>query len=522
VIAPALLLAAVSLLPQGPELFAVRSTGEQTVVSADRTAVGAVEALRGLGSALGWRVDFATPALEGDLSQVSLDLSFDDQNPHAIAHLIAATGGADVVFDERAANPKISTVLHVVPRASAETESGRQRLLRRSMEWYRAFLSDEFRLDPLVAENGMEVRMHLGHLLLEQGDLEAAVRVFQEVNDADGTHRYVPLAMLKMAQANFALGKPDEAERLARDLSRMHPSRPETAAATVLLGRILIQLKRYDECVRAMRYSLLPLAQTPEVIDILLVSAEAETYRERPDYALNQMRMLADTHDFRELTEQQWLDYHYFRGFGAEGTGQLEEAMESLEIFLATGPADPRRGQALILLGRSYLALEKYLEARAAALQAVTYQNTLDDDWRKEARILQAKTALALGQKDRAFEDLEREVRRDPLHTPELIVFLIQSFLDDGRYQKAITAAELLTDTPGPWGDRARYLKILTLWRQCGSSELLDSFLVQALALAPAIADEELQRKAAELIGQAYGKRGDWDRAVDAYHGVLR
>ena len=72
---------------------------------------------------------------------VSLDLSFDAQNPRTIAHLIAASGGADVVFDDRAAvDPDITTVVHVVPAASAETESGRQRLRRRSIEWYRTFL----------------------------------------------------------------------------------------------------------------------------------------------------------------------------------------------------------------------------------------------------------------------------------------------------------------------------------------------------------------------------------------------
>ena len=126
----------------------------------------------------------------------------------------------------------------------------------------------------------------------------------------------------------------------------------------------------------------------------------------------------------------------------------------------------------------------------------------MDDRWRKEARILQAKTALALGQKDQAFADLEREVRRDPVQTPELIVFLIESFLENNRFQKAITSADLLTATSGKWGDKARYLKLLAMWKQNPRAELLDNFLSQARVLAPRIEDEDLQRKAAEIIGK--------------------
>lgn len=511
--------AALALLPQGYEIFTADT--ERSVVSADRTAVAAADALRSLGNTMGWRVNFATKRLEGELAMVSLDLSFDELNPRTVAQLVAATGDADAVFDDgwEGSGPD---VLHIVSQASAETEPGRRRLMRRSMEWYETFLSDDLRLEPIVSENSMEVRMHLGKMLLEQGELEAAIELFEQVHNEDESHAYVPLALLRLAQSHQDLGNYELAEKWAREVSRMHPSRPETAAATVLLGHNLIDQGRYDECVATMRAAILPLANTPEVIDILLITAEAHTHRDRPDHVLEQMRLLADSHNFRDLSEPQWLDYHYLRGLGAEGVGEYEEALEMLEIFLATGPADSRRGPALVLLGRTYLALDSFVEARAAALQALTYQSAMDDSWRKEARILQAKTALSLGQKDQAFTDLEREVRRDPVQTPELIVFLIESFIEDQRYQKAIASSELLTSTSGKWGDKARYLKILAMWKQNPRAELLDNFLTQARVLAPQIIDEDLQRKAAQIVGQAYGLRGDWEKAVNAYHGVLQ
>ena len=78
-------------------------------------------------------------------------------------------------------------------------------------------------------------------------------------------------------------------------------------------------------------------------------------------------------------------------------------------------------------------------------------------------------------------------MRRDPLQTPELIVFLIESFLDNDRYQKAIAAADLLLLSKGELGDRARYLKLVAMWRQNPRAELLDSFLLRAVEIAPQI-----------------------------------
>lgn len=508
-----------------PPTFVVVDGSSPPRVSGDRPGIGATPALQELGDVLGWQVVFATHELRSELERVTLDLSFDDRDARTIAHLIAAAGDADVVFDDRSGPDGGTTVLHVVPAPSAATESGRQRLRRWAMQWYQRFLADDQRQQPLVAEKAMEVRMHLGDLLLQQGLVQDAIKDFQEVHDADPSHPYVPQALLKMAQAYYDLGQLDQAEHWSREVAQLNPARPETAQATVLLGRVLLAQGRYDECVAEMRAALLPLAGTPEVVDLVLLIADAHRHRGRPDYVLDQMRLLAKRHDFHELSRQQWLDYHFLRGFGAEGTGQTAEAIEALEIFLATSAGDPRRAEAFVMLARAYLTAEKYVEARAAALQALAQKGKLSPELRRESRIVQARTALALGDEDSALEDLEREVRRDPTGSPELILYTVQANIDAERYEKAVAVAELLTHVEGRVGDQARVLDLQARWLQAQKGpkpDLMRGFLEHAREVAPHIADEEMQRKAAELIGKAYASIGDWDHALEAYLGVLR
>ena len=134
------------MAPQSPWVFEVDDSGPEPLLSADQTAIAASEALQNLGRSLGWRVEFATPQLESDLSMVSLDLSFDQQAAPTVARLIAAASGADTVLDEREDIGR-RTVLHVVNSASAEIESGRQRMRRLAMDWYETFLGDAIACD---------------------------------------------------------------------------------------------------------------------------------------------------------------------------------------------------------------------------------------------------------------------------------------------------------------------------------------------------------------------------------------
>jgi tetratricopeptide (TPR) repeat protein len=513
------------LAAQGDALFKVDRSVEPPRVSADRNGVSAEAALVALGEALGWTVRFETQQLRDELGHSSLDLAFDDQGARGIAHMVAVAGGGDVVFDDRSGPNGPRTELHVVKAPDGATESGRQRLRQWAGRWYQTFLAEDLRVDPLVVAKASETRMHLGHLLLKLGDVDGARAVFQAVYDADPTHPHVPMALLRLAQCLFDLQRHDEAEQWLRVLVRRHPSLPETAQATVLLGRTLIasgEPSRLDECVALLDTSLLALAGTPQTTDLLLLIAEAHRRRQRLDRTFETMERIAAQKTFRELSHAQWLDYHFLRGAAAEAVGRPAEAMAALETFLGTGESDPRRGQAFVVLGRCYLALGRFLEARASALEACSLETQLDKDWRKEARILEAKAALATGAREKAFEELETEVRRPERRAPELVLFLADAYLEHARWTRAAAAAELLCAQQDEWGDQARYRKALALFRQGETLGNLRGVPQQMIPLAAAIKDERLQRQAAELIGRAWEALGDAERAADAYRGLLR
>lgn len=510
------------------QLFLLEAKDGRQIVTANRSGVPADEALRKLATAMGWGVQFETEALRSRMSVFGVDVALDRQSPRTVAHLLAVAGGADVVFSDASYLGEQTTTMMVVSPPTNETESGRQRLRQWAIQWYTTFLQDKLRHDPLVEEHGMDVRMNMARLLRDQGALEEAALVYHELETTDPTHDFVPMALLELAECRFELGEEHwvEAERVARDLMKRHPSLAEAAQGTVLLGRILLAQGRHQECARTLTAAYLRLAGTPEIIDLYLLVARAEYHLGDAETVLSTTSALDEAHEFRELSEEQWLDYLFLRGYGLHATGENEKAVEPLEIFLGMGAEDPRRGIAFVLLGRTYLALDRIVEARAAAIEAhhLKVGGRVDGYWGREASKFYAKTALEIGDREEAFEKLEVEVRRSPESEPELVLYLGEAFMGEGRFQKAIITAELLVDLDGKWGDAARMMRLEATWRQSmtAGGTSLRTFPERALPLVDGIEGKEHLQRVSEIFGQAYELNGDIQKAADAYRGMLR
>lgn len=195
--------------------------------------------------------------------------------------------------------------------------------------------------------------------------------------------------------------------------------------------------------------------------------------------------------------------------------------MRSLEWFLINAPADPRRGMAYVLLAESYLAQNRFVQARAAAVEARSrFLGTLDAEWRERALKVWARTALALGEKESAFLELEQLVLRGEEH--ELALFLVDEMLGDRQWQRAIAVARPMIDLESDVGDRARFKTIVALFEQAVASKHLQDFPPQAIMMAPRIQDPDLRSKTAAMIGDAYTRLGKLEHAADAYRGILR
>jgi tetratricopeptide (TPR) repeat protein len=299
-----------------------------------------------------------------------------------------------------------------------------------------------------------------------------------------------------------------------------HPSHPETAAATVLLGRTLLAQDKFDACRRTMEQDLLRLSDSPEIIDLYLLLGQAEMKLRRPQDVLDHMEILGRAQSFRDLSHRQFLDFSFLYGYGSLGQGQHEAAVEFLELFLVRGEDDPRQGEVFVMLGQANLAEGQVIQARSAALEARKHMGAMDEYWRTESRKLYAQTALAMGDKEAAFRDLESEVRTTL--DEDLILFLAKEFIKERRYQRAITTAELLSERDTPKGDQARYDKVIAMWKQAEQTNVFDDFPAKAIAVAHRILDEDLQKKVAHLIGEAYEQIGDLQKASEAFRGILR
>ena len=479
---------------------------------------------------MNWGYRPATDQVVAELSKVSLDLSFNNQKPRITAQLIAMTAGMDVTFDDRTSTAGYSAIMHVSPSQSNDTPAGRERLRKWSMHWYRSFLSMD--TDPLAAEQGLKIYMHLGHMRMAQGDMEGAIQAFSQVYEEGSTNtNYWTTALLRMAQAGFEMGQFDKALKWAKELTQQHPSLRPTAEATVLVGKMLLLAKnpdgtpRYDECVQFLESAYLRLASAPEIIDIYLLVAEAERYRDRPDKIIRVLDILAAARPTEDWSRRQWLDYHFLRGMGAEGMGRslsdltkrrarLQEAIRSMELFLGVGVGDERRGTAFIVLGRGYLGVDRFLEARAAALEAMGNRSRLESEGLQQARILEAKTTLVLDDQNVAFMNLETQVRTPSGRKPALILFLVDSLIEARRYQQAITNADLLAGQRGIWGDRARYRRVLAMFKSAQDTGVYAGFTEQAIKIALRIQDKAQQGKVAEIIGQAYEAQNMLDKAT--------
>jgi len=512
------------------------------LVAADRRLVSCLEALRELTAAVGWNLSIESQPLTADLGFHSVDLNLEGQDARIVAQLLAVAAGADVVFAEAAPVDGSRPTVHVVRPPDASTESGRHRLRTLAGQWYRSFLRDELQHEALVASEAVQVRMNLGQLMVDSGDLVAAIDSYTAAFE-QRPHDFVGAALLKLGQCHLdqARNQTDltqqlehyaKAEQWARRLFEIMPTAPEIAPATVLLGRSLLgratidpdpqQRRRWaEQCQSELRARVIRLIDSVQMLDVWLLAGEAQMLLEQPERVYETMLTLRESAYFDELSPRQFLDYHFLLGYGTLGQLRHDLAMRALEWFLIHAEGDARQGMAYVMLAECYLAQKKYVQARSASVEARTrHLGRLTAAWRERALKGWARTALALGEKEGAFLELEQLVMRG--EEPELALFLADEMLADRQWERAIAVIRGLVDLDSPVGDRARFKKLQALYEQAVASKHLEDFPPAAIRLAPRISDPALRSRSAAMIGDAYSRLGLLEHAADAYRGILR
>ncbi|MBK8980334.1 MAG: tetratricopeptide repeat protein [Planctomycetes bacterium] len=514
--------------------FRVTRDGERVTVAANRPAVPCDRALGELATALGWRLRWQLDDLGPRLADHLVDLAFGGLDPRSAAQLIAVAGGADVVFHERpldAGGTAVELVVIEVPDAASA--AGRQRLRHTALQWYRRYLdSAESASDP-DSTAAIDARMQVAAILRQEGSLEDATRVLEEVYALAPHVDKAPRSLLRLAECYFELGRSAtdgdawflECERTLQRLFRQHVGSPETVRGTVLLGRLLIEQGRFEECARELERRALYLAQNQEIVDVYLLRATAWFRLDRADECEAALATLDGAFRVASLAREQQADHELLAGFVASQLHpeRPDDAERHLRRFFdLSAPDDPRRAVALVMIGQAYLEQQRFLQARAAAVAARRERDGLDRCWARRSSELWAASLLAVGDEDRALLELELDVRKDPDGEAELGVYLAQLFMARGRYRKAVGVLEKIAERGDELGDRARLLQIEALHAQCRETGMLEAFPAQALPIARRMTSRELEPRIAEIFGSVYDALGDAERAADAWRGVLR
>jgi tetratricopeptide (TPR) repeat protein len=310
------------------------------------------------------------------------------------------------------------------------------------------------------------------------------------------------------------------------------PTAPEVTPATILVGRAMLgsalaepqrdaMRKTAERCQEELRARAIRLLDSVELLDVWLLAAQTQFLLELPERVNETVLTLRESPYFADMRAEQFLDYHFLLGYGALGTGKHELAMRALEWFLLHAEGDPRRGLAMVLLAESYMAQKRFVQARAASIEARTrFLATMTSEWRERTLRVWARSALALGEKESAFLELEQMVMRG--EEPELALFLVDEMLADRQWQRAIAIASPMIGREDAVGDRARFKTVVALYQQAAAGSHFDDFPGQAILLVPRIQNADLRSKTAEMIGDAYTRLGKLEHAADAYRGILR
>ncbi|MFM1870947.1 MAG: hypothetical protein RL398_369 [Planctomycetota bacterium] len=514
----------------------------QVVVAANRRSIDCLSALIDLTATVGWNLLIDSQPLRNDLGFHRVDLYFDGQSPRMIAQLIAVAGGADVVLDDTQTAPGARPTLHVVRNPDPATESGRQRLRTMAGQWYRSFLVDELQNDPIVVRESMQVRMNLGQLLIDGGDLPGAIEQFRSAFEKRPDSLGL-MAVLRIAQCHLDLAatltdrkrRGEEcrsAEEWVRKVFEVAPSAPEVTPATVLLGRAILgqaeaaeddaaRRAHAERCQADVGARVLRLIDSVEMLDVWLILGESHRLLGAPARVHESMLTLRESPNFEDMRPDQYVSYHFLLGSGALGIGKHDLAMRALEWFLLHAEGDARRGMAYVQLAETYLAQGRFVQARAAAIEARERHLTgMDQGWRQRSLEVWARSALSLGEKDLAFTELEQLLVRG--EEPKLAMFVVAEMIADRQWQRAIVLADRYLTRQDAIGDRARWLKVKALYEQAAASNRLDDFPAAAISLVTKVEDEAMRRQIATWIGDAYAKLGKLEHAADAYRGILR
>lgn len=263
----------------------------------------------------------------------------------------------------------------------------------------------------LLAPDLQPPRQHLGRLYLQQGRREDALTALRAAARLGPLDRDLALWL---AEVDLSLGNDDLAEAQLRsvterfesvrallELARLSARRGDNGAAAETLDRAL-QLAPNSEEVLAARAKVSLAVQTP----VPAIRALASLIRMHPTVA----------------------EYHYLLGVARLQIGEMDGAVEALELSVEL---EPRRPLAHIALATTLNTQKRFEEGREVARRAIR----LDPD-SAEALAVLAEAEEGLGEVEAAEEHARQALAREP-EQPRALAAIGRIRMAQARYEEA-------------------------------------------------------------------------------------
>ncbi len=520
---------------QDKPLFEVVETiGTLRYYSANRAGVSASTALRTLEAMGVFALRYEDAKLQDALDRTTMSLAFDRMEAITIAELCAVAAGVDLITDRQApVDGQLGALVATVVRApKGDQQQGRERLLDWGLRWYRNLLEHEIDSERMNADTEAKLRLETAMLDMARGNWSAAAGGFRWLADTNPKHPWVPEALLREAECRFAAGEATDAAQLASRVMKLYRTERVGAKAAVVFARAsLAQHRREVEAARHIAATTLldslvielelflqSFRDQEEYVPILLLVAEVQRRRGKPDFILDAIAQVEAVVDPILLPADQWTSTTFLRGAAMTMLGNYDAGRERLWQFLRMAPKDERVGVAWLTIAQAELPRDA-LQALFAARKAAEQNAFLSAAERGLALTIEAKAALRLGDTDGAVDRLERVIReRGPSNVPDLAVEVGLAFLAHGSFERAKAILRPLQDDVGIHADRARVIILEAESRQGQPSAVVRL----AARFAARTVDSVSQVRIATLTGDAYAALGLATEAARAYDGRIR
>ena len=331
---------------------------------------------------------------------------------------------------------------------------------------------------------------HLGDVDFRLGDLPAARKAYEGALVGNPKGSLASRARLGLGRALAAQGEPEEALKVLRDLAAQGGAE-WSDKASLEVGKVEAARGHWSETVEALEGLEKATPRSPLVAEARLARAGALGKLGRPEEAESLLALVADDPSQRlaPRAAEALGSSLLARGKAAEALAAFDRAADRLNATPAAPVLRYRAAEAAVALGKLNDARARFLKiatddpkapsADDALLRAAAM--TLDArDWptarklaalfaskfpesllRGDARLIDARAALALGRTKEAIGAIESSLAEDhpsPATAQAAQYYLGLAYQKDGQPEKAAEALARLSGAAAPLAADAQYL----------------------------------------------------------------